>query len=74
MLYVLTQLVSTYLGLSQLFNTMKTNSIWELIFEHSVLANSLFSEYMYLLGKICLKTLFAYKRERMAIINEVKFA
>ena len=31
-LYVLTQLVSTYLGLLQLLNSVKTNWIWELMF------------------------------------------
>ena len=37
---------------------MKTNSIWELMFEHSMLANSLFSEYMYLMGKnLCQKAI-----------------
>ena len=72
-LYVLTQLVSTYLSLWQLFNSMKTNCIWELKFQHfmlahSMLANSLFSEYIHVMCKICARKQFEWKKVRIEII------
>ena len=61
-LCALTHFVSAYLGLSQLFNLMKTTCLWELLVKHFWLANSLFSEYIYLKERNLCQKLFVRKK------------
>ena len=47
---------------SALFNLMKTTCLWELLVKHFWLANSLFSEYIYLTERNLCQKLFVRKK------------